>query len=139
MTEEIIIDGVNVKDCRRRIGKENFCRYYKRGCADNNYNCIWKKCLRLEQENARLKNERTADLVRQIDELKAENERLKEEISIARENYGLEMEFQMRYRKALEEIRELFCVGRTFYEGYFDNENLSRGDKAIKIINEVLK
>ena len=40
MTEEIIIDGVNVKDCERRIGKNNFCRYFKRNCADNNYNCI---------------------------------------------------------------------------------------------------
>lgn len=55
MTEEIIIDGVNVKDCERRIGKTNFCGYFKRNCADNNYNCIWKKCLRLEQENKRLK------------------------------------------------------------------------------------
>ena len=56
MTEEIIIDGCNVKDCRRRIGKNNYCRYYKRPCADNNYNCIWKKCLRLEQENRQMKS-----------------------------------------------------------------------------------
>ena len=35
----------------------------------------------LVTENARLKNERTADLVKQIDELKAENERLEEKIS----------------------------------------------------------
>lgn len=38
-----------------------------------------KKCIELEQENARLKNERTADLVKQIEELKAENEQLKAE------------------------------------------------------------
>ena len=48
--KQIIIDGVNVKDCKRRIGKDNFCRYYKRPCAENNYNCIWKKYLRKEQE-----------------------------------------------------------------------------------------
>ena len=48
--KQIIIDGVNIKNCRRRIGKDNFCRYYKRPCAENNYNCIWKKYLRKEQE-----------------------------------------------------------------------------------------
>ena len=48
--KQIIIDGVDIKDCKRRIGKDNFCRYYKRPCAENNYNCIWKKYLRKEQE-----------------------------------------------------------------------------------------
>ena len=50
MNKQIIIDGVDIKDCKRRIGKDNFCRYYKRPCAENNYNCIWKKYLRKEQE-----------------------------------------------------------------------------------------
>ena len=53
--EPIIIDGVDVKDCRRRIGKRNYCRYYKRPCAENNYNCIWKKYLRKEQECEKFK------------------------------------------------------------------------------------
>ena len=53
--KQIIIDGVNIKDCKRRIGKDNFCRYYKRPCAENNYNCIWKKYVRKEQECERLK------------------------------------------------------------------------------------
>lgn len=48
--KQIIIDGVDIKDCKRRIGKDSFCRYYKRPCAENNYNCIWKKYLRKEQE-----------------------------------------------------------------------------------------
>ena len=52
--KQIIIDGVDVKDCKRRIGKENYCRYYKRPCAENNYNCIWKKYLRKEQECEKL-------------------------------------------------------------------------------------
>ena len=50
MDKQIIIDGVDIKDCKRRIGKDNYCRYYKRPCAENNYNCIWKKYLRKEQE-----------------------------------------------------------------------------------------
>lgn len=85
MTKEIIIDGVNVAGC---------C-FYNNGKCDNpngmacncinNAVCYFKELKHLEQEN----------------------ERLKEEIYIARENYGLEMEFQMMYREALEEIREM--------------------------------
>ena len=55
MDKQIIIDGVDVKYCKRRIGKDNFCRYYKRPCAENNYNCIWKKYLRKEQEYEELR------------------------------------------------------------------------------------
>ena len=55
--KQIIIDGVDVKDCKRRIGKDNFCRYYKRPCTENNYNCVWKKYLRKEQECEELKEE----------------------------------------------------------------------------------
>ena len=53
----IIIDGVDVKDCKRRIGKDNYCRYYKRPCSENNFNCIWKKYLRKEQECEELKKD----------------------------------------------------------------------------------
>ena len=52
--EEIIIDGVNVKDCKRRFGKNSYCRYFKRPCADNNFNCIWKQHERLKAENVKL-------------------------------------------------------------------------------------
>ena len=62
MTDKrIIIDGVDIKDCKRRIGKDNFCRYYKRPCAENNYNCIWKKYLRKEQELTDYKKQFKAD------------------------------------------------------------------------------
>ena len=55
--KQIIIDGVNIKDCKRRIGKDNYCRYYKRPCSENNFNCIWKKYLRKEQECEELKKQ----------------------------------------------------------------------------------
>lgn len=53
--KEIIIDGVNVKDCKRRFGKNSYCRYFKRPCADNNFNCIWKQHERLKEENKALR------------------------------------------------------------------------------------
>ena len=47
--EQIIIDGVDVKNCRRRIGKNNYCRYFKRLCSENNFNCVWKQLARKTQ------------------------------------------------------------------------------------------
>jgi len=79
MTEPIIIDGVDVKDCKRRIGKDNFCRYYKRPCTENNYNCIWKKYLRKKQECERLKQgyaESTEIVSPYIDDFTGYNEEL---------------------------------------------------------------
>ena len=68
--KQIIIDGVDIKDCKRRIGKDNFCRYYKRPCAENNYNCIWKKYLRKEQECEELKAEvkKQKEIVKQYEQ-----------------------------------------------------------------------
>lgn len=55
--EQIIIDGVDVKNCRRRIGKNNYCRYFKRLCSENNFNCVWKQLARKTQECENLKAE----------------------------------------------------------------------------------
>ena len=92
--KQIIIDGVNVKDCKRRKGKDNYCRYYKRPCSENNYNCIWKKYYRKEQECFQLANvyhclvkianhrlNKIEDLQQQLDQLKTENEELKRKIT----------------------------------------------------------
>lgn len=54
--EQIIIDGVDVKNCRRRIGKNNYCRYFKRLCSENNFNCVWKQLYRKTQECKELKD-----------------------------------------------------------------------------------
>ena len=57
--EKIIIDGVDVKNCRRRIGKNNYCRYFKRLCSENNFNCVWKQLARKTQECEGLKEKNT--------------------------------------------------------------------------------
>lgn len=80
MDKEIIIDGIDVAGCgyfceadkecsicgMGTDGEDTFCRY----CKDN-LNCYYKQLKRLEQENA---------------EVKAENERLKEEIKVLQYN-----------------------------------------------------
>ena len=103
---------------------------------------------RLEQENRELKdNNNHLQVI--IDDGRAENKRfreenkkLKEEVE-ARRKYSSAWNDKLqtdKYIKALEEIREILCEGRTFYDGYFDvpYEQLVRSDKAIKKINEVL-
>lgn len=101
--EQIIIDGVNVKDCRRRIGKNSYCRYFKRLCSDNNVNCVWKQLARKTAECEELKRQDYKNLkiihndFNQIKSLRAEC---------------------ARYRNALEEIEKVCRADiHTFADG----------------------
>ena len=108
-----IIDGVNVKDCKRRIGKDNYCRYYKRPCSENNYNCIWKKYLRKEQECGELKNTITNlenirdEFSAKLDQLKTKNEELKKNLNEGCLQYLTLMTEQRVLLKTLAEIKEI--------------------------------
>ena len=84
------------------------------------------------------------DYFKNMKRLEEENKRL-QMLSCANcgEKYlspdGAELyEKNVQLKQALEDIRDILCNGRTFYEGYFDTPILSRTDKAIKVINEVL-
>lgn len=104
--KQIIIDGVNIKDCKRRIGKDNYCRYYKRPCSENNFNCIWKKYLRKEQECEELKKqvkkygEINEQETKDYAELKAEND-------LFRTCHDNEQEKRRKYEQTLIEIKEI--------------------------------
>jgi hypothetical protein len=114
MTEEIIIDGVNVKNCKRRIGKNSYCRYFKRPCADNNFNCIWKQHERLKEENQKLTE--TCE-------------------SLLRIQYTLANSCK-KYRSALEEIKHILEIHKDELEECLHNDI----DGMIQNkINEVLK
>lgn len=139
--EQIIIDGVNVKDCRRRIGKNSYCRYFKRLCSDNNVNCVWKQLARKKQECEQKdkeinelhliidrlleasgydKNINSAEDFEDVyadidyklgllDDLKKECEALKSERFTREELISLQENDIARYRKALEEIEEVWA------------------------------
>ena len=115
--EEKIIDGVDVAGCRRRIGKNSYCRYFKRPCADNNFNCIWKQKARLEQENEELKRKyeenKTVILqlqqwqdedLRQIAELKQKYEKM---VEISKENLIKYEDLRIDNQKLIMEIEGL--------------------------------
>ena len=144
MTEEIIIDGCNVKDCRRRIGKNSYCRYYKRPCADNNYNCVWKQNLRLKQENEELgkiidsKNGTIATLANIRDDLKQENEKLKEKVKELDAMTGIfSARLASKYKQALEEIKNIILTYESKEWNCFNDMDIKL-EEISKVINEVL-
>ena len=132
MTEDIIIDGVNVTECEQRFGDNECALLDQYFCADNP-DCYYKQLKRLQMEN---------------EALIAENEDMKksfvshsEFMNIIENNPNINWEATAKeniylinkYGKALKEIRGILPKGRMFYEGYFDDV-----DKAINKINEVL-
>lgn len=122
--EQIIIDGVDVKNCRRRIGKNSYCRYFKRLCSENNFNCVWKQLARKTQECEGLKEKNTllesqmafnlsemgirlGNEVNRSETLLKELKRfdkIKDEFREMSEKLKSEND---RYRKALEEIEKI--------------------------------
>lgn len=134
MSEEIIIDGINVAECGFHCWKhtgneliENYCAIFNNKCL-RNPDCYYKQLQRLKQEN---------------EELKAKYENV---LNLAKQNADaneyclkeLETKFE-KYKQALEEVRDILCFGKTFYDGYWDNpETFTQSDKIILKINEVL-
>lgn len=126
MTEEIIIDGVNVKDCRyhRMNNQMAMCTACNSGkgspYCEYEKDCYYKQLQRLKQENKDLKKQIESDkglitvggkqqyeYLQRIDELEQENKELKEysqRMENQRENYYKEWK---KYRSALEEIKEI--------------------------------
>lgn len=120
MTEEIIIDGVNVAGCNYldlfTERDEILCRFYVGSCESND-NCYYKQLQRLKQENEVLierDKERLTTLGKENLELKQENEELKKQIESdkglitvgGKQQYELTLAYD-NYRSALEEIREI--------------------------------
>lgn len=121
MTEEILIDGVNVA----------WCKDYDDGTCCNDdvltlscekTNCMFKQLKRLEQENKELKEEK---LYRGIDRqfIEDANDRLYFEAK--------------KYRKALEEIREIEEL--PYYSKGMPEEPLSQRDFTLGAINDYEK
>ncbi len=124
MTEEIIVDGVNVAGCRHLKNdgiKKPICRsggcigVYNSCLCEDNRDCDYKQLKRLEQENKELKEwkERVVKLFESACRCKYLNEEKdicsytnKKCININKCVYKYQ-ELSNTYRSALEEIREL--------------------------------
>lgn len=110
--KQIIIDGVDVKDCKRRIGKDNYCRYYKRPCSENNFNCIWKKYLRKEQECEKFKTQILSLQTMEIEEL----EKLKQEKAEIKKYLGISDKSIMQRLEELQEFKDELKISEDRYK-----------------------
>lgn len=128
--EQIIIDGVDVKDCRRRIGKNSYCRYFKRLCSDNNVNCVWKQLARKTQECKQLKED-YAELEQECERLKSHGATLladKNATEIGRDDY------MQRCKRLEQECEKLLEFNNSLVE-----EHKTIGNDLYKEIKEYRK
>jgi hypothetical protein len=159
MTEEIIIDGVNVAGCGAY--KDKHCKdktsimFCDTNLCSNYPNCYYKQLKRLEQKNFELeeslkvfnkpdvKKVLTLYNCGEIARLEQENERLKEEKEKYKPFYELGAKctqlnevadslnnLNSKYKSALEEIKDLLSRDK-YYEGIYKD--------VLNKINEVLQ
>ena len=157
MTEEIIIDGVNVAGCPYLYDKTD-CSSHDCECVKCVHNsCFYKDMQRLKQENEKLRykiqeavqaNDRIvaecAEIMKpkcetsMLSELMKENEKLKESLKMYQYSDQQHLLKVIAYENVLEEIRE---IAEPIYEDYrkrwddFITEGL---EEIIYKINEVL-
>lgn len=124
MDKEIIIDGVKVEECSY-YNKDNTpycCEVWDNECEAQN--CYYKQLKRLEQENA---------------ELKAENERLKEEILKWQKAYSRQYQInenkgynkkEEQYRQTLQELKAIAERELSLTE---------KGDELYDVFTEILQ
>lgn len=120
MNKPIIIDGVDVSECEDFEPKAQVMQCHRgaitQRCKENN--CHFKQLQRLKAENEKLKKE-VSDLNFYIDSY--------------RQTWELD-----KYRKALEEVHNLLFQSMDIKLKSAD-KHFSLIDEAIEIVNEVLK
>ena len=123
MTDKQIIFGVDVSKCpyaEPAYGSPK-CRINGYVHCDGFRNCEYKQLKRKkqrivelnktikakEQECERLKNERTVDLVKQLDQLKSENEKLQSNVKSALVTVEVITKSNIKLRETLAEIKDI--------------------------------
>lgn len=117
----IYVDGVDVKDCRRRIGKNSYCRYFKRLCSDNNVNCVWKQLARKKQECEIWKNQvlilDEEDVTVQVTQEQFEEyQKLKQELYFARNEVHSKTEYIREQRDIIDKLKQEYEQLQEKYE-----------------------
>lgn len=148
MTEEIIVDGVNVAGCEylctNHMGNNclNHNQDFSMNCKNNN-DCYYKQLIRLEQENKELRERLSGKtfFCENCEKQARENEKLKEKVKL-RENELANMAEQanMRintYLSALEEIRDYLNTLSSVDSDFPNTETYLRiQDKIGDVLNE---
>lgn len=130
MTEEIIIDGVNIAGCEfyqieanQLYPKAQYCGSMRNTFCENEPNCYYKQLKRLEQENTKQKEmiERQWKLLEQcgvsaggelkrvsylLEKYLKENKELKEEVKLFRYAHDNEQDRRRKFEDCLQEIKD---------------------------------
>lgn len=119
--KQIMIDDVDVSGCLfyqanfeedYDVKIKHYCSNWHNSCESNNKpNCYYKQLKHKEQECEKLKNERTVDPVKQLFQLKAENEELKtmlKDLSYENQKFCYQIEEQI---KQLEPFKDEYFKG----------------------------
>ena len=135
MTEEIIIDGVNVAGCYD-FKAPIFCNEYLDGECEGHH-CYWEEIKRLKQENETIRehckqvDETNKILYKEKCDLIQENEELNKRFERRGELMVMVVKKRERYRSALEEIRD-------YAENIANSNKMTNCGLIFEKINEVL-
>ena len=122
MTEEIIINGVNVAGCINFVGC-NMCNDFLDGQCEG-HNCEYKQLKRLEQEN-KVYEQSEQEAIKIIADLK-------HQLSLFKQGHKTEQDRRRKFENALEEIRDK--AGEII-----TNENKSNYWDLYKILSDILE
>lgn len=88
---------------------------HNRECNANN-NCYYKQLQKVKEENELLKNERTIDLRNQLEQLKADNDELRNQVKFKNQF----RDYAHKYKNALDEIEEIILKRQKEHYCYCD-------------------
>lgn len=108
MTEEIIIDGVDVAGCCKCYNVEQKILCGASGICANNPNCYYKQLKRLEQENKKLKEE--------IQILNKDSYTRLREMSVLDTELDEVGVINNKYRSTLEEIKHIIVIRKDEFD-----------------------
>lgn len=133
MTEEIIIDGVNVAGCNYAITPKKQCpekpMYYAKETS----------CIACKEHNTKLnfcKNNKDC-YYKQLQCLKQENKKLKENLDDLTKDLKVQNDIIGKFEKALEEIRNIILTYESKEWNCFNDMDVKLKEIS-KVINEVL-
>ena len=129
--KQMIIDGVDVSGCPYYIDSKGSCSSQDCECIKCIHNvCFYKDYKAKEQECKELKNERTVDFVKQLAQLKAENDGLKTMLK------DLSYENQKFCYQIKEQTKQLEPFKDEYFKG-LDNIAIAKlAKKSIRITAE---
>lgn len=128
MTEEIIIDGVNVAECEQIFAQKK-CALLDQIYCEDNPDCYYKQLKRAENTVYEC-HKYLAELEDKIERLEQENKELSFAIEKCLENAGIECDDEE------QALRSLPMLGNAHYKVLVEKEELEQENRELKALNK---